>query len=217
MHFINKTKAAAALLCLAAMAAGCDDTVTYAEQRDREIAAINKFIADSAVNVITEAEFEAAGYRTDLSRNEYVLIASSGVYMQVLSQGCGEKIRNGETATVLCRFTERNLLTAPDSVQLTNNVLYYSSVVDKMTVSNEYGTFKATFKSGESVMASAYGSVSVPSGWLAPLPYIKVGRPSAPGDEIARVKLIVPHKQGQDNAVSSVYPCLYDITYQRGR
>ena len=36
-------------------------------------------------------------------------------------------------------------------------------------------------------------------------------------DKNAKVKLIVPHSQGQSYAVQSVYPCLYEITYQRGR
>ena len=66
-------------------------------------------------------------------------------------------------------------------------------------------------------MSSVYGSTAVPSGWLVPFTYINVGRQTSENDEIAKVKLIVPHSQGQSNASSNVYPCFYVITYERGR
>lgn len=195
--------------------ASCRDNKTYADQKEAERSAINKFIADSAVRVISEETFARQGYTTNVQRNEFVLIPSSGVYMQIVRNGVGEKIRNGETADVLCRFSERNLMT--DSLQLSNNVPYYSSVVDKMTVRNTSGTFTASFVRGESVMSSALNTTEVPAGWLVPLNYIRVGRPEAEGDEIAKVRLIVPHTSGHNYARQSVYPCLYDIMYQRSR
>lgn len=39
------------------MIASCNDEETYADQKKREKAAISKYIADSAVNVISEEEF----------------------------------------------------------------------------------------------------------------------------------------------------------------
>lgn len=203
-----------AFLALVAVAS-CDDTETYAEQKDKERAAINRFISDSAITVIDETQFQEQGYTTDLSKNEYVLMQKSGVYMQIVREGCGDKIEDGETTTVLCRFTEWNILT--DSLQLTNDILSFSSIVDKMSVTNYSGTFTASFISGESVMASYYGSTSVPSGWLVPLTYIKVGRHANANEEIAKVKLIVPHTQGHQYASAGVYPCFYIITYERGR
>ena len=193
----------------------CNDTETYAERKAKERAAIGKYISDSAVNVISEAKFKANGYKTDVSKNEFVLFESNGVYMQIVRQGCGEKLKDGETAYVLCRFTERNLLT--DSIQLSNDVLAYSSLVDKMNVKRSLGTFTASFVTSSSVMYSVYGSASVPSGWLVPLAYIKLGRPATADEKIAKVRIIVPHSQGQQYAMQSVYPCLYDITYERGR
>ena len=193
----------------------CDDTETYAEQKDKERAAISRFIADSAITVITESQFKEQGYKTDVSKNEFVLMQNSGVYMQIVREGCGEKIKEGETTTVLCRFTEYNILT--DSLQLTNDILSFSSIVDKMTVTNSSGSFTAPFIDGQSVMAMFYGITFVPSGWLVPLTYIKVGRPENAGDEIAKVNLIVPHTQGHAYAFSGVYPCYYTITYERGR
>ena len=51
-----------------------------------------------------------------------------------------------------------------------------------------------------------------------PLQYVNIGRLTKPDDELARVRLIVPHSQGTtQNAKSNVKPYFYDITYQRGR
>lgn len=192
----------------------CDDTESYADQKKKERAAINSYITKNKIKVISESEFLAQDTTTDVSKNEYVLFDNTGVYMQIIREGCGEKLKDGETATVLCRFTEWNLLT--DSLQLTNDILGLASQVDKMSVKNISGTFKASFVAGSSVMSTMYGTTSVPSGWLVPLTYIKLGRPSNPDEEIAKVKLIVPHTQGHQYATSGVYPCLYEITYQRG-
>ena len=193
----------------------CNDGETYAEKKTRERNAIGKYIADSAVTVISEAQFKANGCKTDVSKNEFVLFESNGVYMQIVRQGCGEKLKDGETAYVLCRFTERNLLT--DSVQLTNDILYWSAIPDRMSVTNTSGTFTASFDTNMSVMYQAYGSASVPGGWLVPFTYIDLGRPETADQEIAKVRLIVPAAQGQTYATQTVYPCLYDITYKRGR
>ena len=213
-------KSILALLAVVAVMSicSCRHHETYAEQKEKERSAINRYIADSVVNVITEEEFVSNGYVTDLSRNEFVLFESTGVYMQIVRHGCGEKIKDGETATVLCRFTERNLMT--DSLQLSNEVLVWGSIVDKMTVKNTSGTFTASFLVNNSLMWLVYGSpknTAVPAGWLVPLSYINVGRPQKEGDEVAKVRLIVPHSQGHQHATQSVYPCLYDITYERGR
>lgn len=211
---MRKSVFAIVIMLAALVMAGCNKHETYADQKKKETAAIQKFIADSTIHVISEADFKANNNTTDVSKNQYVLFESTGVYMQIVRKGCGEPIKKGETTTVLCRFKETNLLT--DSLQLTNNVLYYASLVDKLTVSNTSGSFTASFVSGNSVMASAYGSTSVPSGWLVPLSYINVGRPSKAGEETAKVRLIVPHTQGQAYATQSVYPCYYEITYERG-
>ena len=206
-----------ALLACAALFTlmSCDDTESYADQKKKERSAIRSYIAKENIKVLTEKEFHAQDSTTDVSKNEYVLFETTGVYMQIIREGCGEKLKDGETATVICRFKEWNLLT--DSLQLANNIENSSlNFPDLMSVKNTSGTFKASFIQGSSVMYSIYGSGSVPAGWLAPLSYIKIGRPAKPGEEIAKVKLIVPHTQGHQYASSGVYPCLYEITYQRG-
>ena len=127
---------------------------------------------------------------------------------------------------MLCRYKEYNLLT--DSLQSTNMVGYYVSFVDKMSVTNTSGTFTATFDTSSSLMYTLYSSSSVPSGWLVPFTYINLGRQDKPNtdegnvsledktNDIARVRIIVPHTQGHTYATSGVYPCLYDITFEKG-
>ncbi len=216
-----------ALMAVVTAVSSCDDSETYADQKKRERSAINSYIKEQGIKVLTEAEFINNEYKTDTSKNEFVYLDNSGVYMQIIRRGCGNKIQNSETATVLCRYREYNLLT--DSLQSTNMIAYYISLVDKMNVTNTSGTFTATFQAGESLMYTLYGSTSVPSGWLVPLSYINVGIQTGDNltdvdnvslltktDEIAHVRLIVPHTQGHSYATSGVYPCLYDITYQRG-
>ena len=147
------------LLPLAALLwSACSNDETYADQRKRENGAIRQYLNDSSVTVISERQFFDQDTMTDVSKNEFVLLESSGIYLQIVEKGCGEKIKDGETATVLCRFTERNLLT--DSIIATNNILYFSALVDKMSVTNTSGTFTASFDPTSSVMYQVYGRSS---------------------------------------------------------
>ena len=124
-----------------------------------------------------------------------------------------KKLENGESADVLCRYTEYNI--NGDSLKSTNdNSFSKSTLCEKMTVRNTSGTFTASFVYGN--MPNIYGTLSVPSGWLIPLRYINLGRLASDEDRLAHVKIIVPHNQGQPNATSNVYACFYDIVYQRG-
>ncbi len=189
----------------------CHDTETYADQKKKERAAIKQFIEKQGINVISEAEFRKDSI-TDVSKKEFVLFENTGVYMQIVRKGVGEKLKNGESANVLCRYNEYNLLT--DSLISSNNLLYYSSLPDKMAVTNTLGTFNATFISG--VMRNWYNTTSVPAGWLTPLSYINLGRLVNEDDQLAKVNLIVPHSQGTSTATASVYPCYYELTYELG-
>ncbi len=192
----------------------CRDQDTYADKLERERKAINAFIVKHKINVISEKQFESQGFKTDTTKNQYVQFKSTGVYMQLVEEGIGEKLKNGETATILCRFDETNV--AGDSLQLTNKSLIWNGIVDKMLVTKNSGTFTASFDRASSVMVRAYGSTSVPKGWLVPLPYIKLGRITSATDKLAHVRLIVPSAQGQTLASKNTYACFYDITYQRG-
>ncbi len=212
--------------------ASCDDEETYAEQKEKERDAIAAFLGRNVniidetgdtickvgvINKISEEQFLAQDTVTDLSRNEYVLFSSSGVYMQIVRRGVGEVMKPGDRKRIICRFLEYNIL--GDSIQLRSNVPYWHTNPDIMDVTNTSGTFSAYFNTtvnSGGAMYAAYSSTSVPKGWLVPLSYIKVGRQFSE-DQISKVRLIVPHSEGHANATSSVYPCFYEITYQEMR
>lgn len=206
----------------------CNDYETYAEKRDKENAAIAEFVKGNtliaeyinggSINVITESEFEQQGQTTDVSKNQFVLFETSGVYMQIVRKGCGSKLESGQTAKVLCRFDEYNIL--GDSLQLSNDNSSKSWYTDEMTVMNSYGTFTATFSNtvpNMSLMTAKYNSTSVPAGWLIPLRYVNIGRPQNENEEVAQVKIIVPSAQGQAEASGNTYPCFYVLSYEKNR
>lgn len=203
-------KLAYILTLLAVVFVSCNDYETYGDKKEKERNAISKFIADSAFTIISEEQFVQNGNKTDLSRREFVKLDKSGVYMQIVREGCGEMIKDGESVTIDCRFTEFDILN--DTSMIYNNTVGFSSIPDRMAVTRTSGTFTASFISG--CMATAY-STSVPAGWLVPLTYIKVGRPQSMTDECAKVRLIVPHTQGHAYASSNVCPYFYTITLQR--
>ncbi len=222
-----------ALVLLSTTFAACSKGETYAEQKEKERKAINKFLnrdvaivtneGDTVIhvghiNVISESQFYRQDSLTDVSKNEYVLFAGTGVYMQIVRPGVGEKLQNGQTKRVISRYLEYNILT--DTIQSRSDILYYSTTPDIIDITNNYGTFTASFniENGGGAMYRIYGSSTVvPSGWLIPFTYIRLGRQINEDDKIAKVRLIVPHSQGQANAKSGVYPCFYEITFQETR
>ena len=207
----------------------CDDDETYAELRESENKAIASFVKKGCsvmaeddgteilhvdpITEISEEQFYAQDSTTNVERNEYVLFAGSGVYMQIVRQGSGERIKDGESAQVVCRFHEYNI--SADSLQLSNRVPAYEQLPDIMTVSNTSGTFTASFTSG--LMVNAYQTSSVPGGWIIALPFIKLGRQFSEDSEVAKIRLIVPSTEGQKSASNGVYACFYEIIMQRGR
>lgn len=206
------------MIAFAAVLSSCNDYETYGDKKEKERNAIAKFISDSSIVVISEDQFNQQGYTTNIARNEFVKLDKSGVYMQIVREGCGTKLQDGENTRLVCRFSEFDIL--EDTITICNNKPNLSlngrSVValpDIIQVSRSSGSFTASFESG--VMYTVYGSSSVPSGWLVPLTYVKVGRPQSLTDECAKVRLIVPHSQGHATASSNVTPCYYELTFQR--
>ncbi len=201
------------LICLAAIAvlASCNDYETYGDKKEKERNAISKFISDYSIIVIDEDQFAIPGYTTDTARNEFVKLNKSGVYMQIVRPGCGEKLKDGETANICCRFREFDI--EADSATLRNNTDIFAARVDIMRVTNTSGTISGSFTQG--IMISVYGSASIPSGWLAPLSYVRIGRSKSLTDEKAKVRLIVPHSQGHTVAAQEVLPYFYEITYEK--
>ena len=198
-------------VAIVAVLTSCNDYETYGDKKEKERNAISKFISDYNIIVIDEDQFVCQGSVTDTARNEFVKLNKSGVYMQIARPGCGEKLKDGETANICCRFREFNI--EGDTATLRNNTDIYAARVDVMRVTNTSGTFSGSFTQG--IMLSVYGTASVPAGWLVPFSYIKVGRAKTLTDEKAKVRLIVPHSQGHTIAAQDVLPFYYEITYEK--
>ncbi len=220
--------------------AACSDTETYADQRKRELDSISAFLRNENIKVITEKQFQERWDAkktnpsivltdTSANNNEYVLFESNGIYMQVIEQGCGDYIPKGESAEVLVRFSEYNVNTrakiCDDALTCSNNYTGYSYYVDKMKVTNNSGTFSGLFvEPAKSIFCITYnyssytGSYSgtVPSGWLIPFSWVKIGRGNSEGEKIAHVRILVPHTYGSTTASGNVNACLYDMTLQKG-
>ncbi len=183
----------------------CDDAVTYSEMKEKERDAVNRFVKAKGINVISYAEFVANDSVTDVTRNEFVEI--DDVYMQIVnnpkSADDARRINDGDTRNMLVRYLEYNIMD-DDTISLNT----YMSEPDEMRVSNNSGTYSATFTSG--VMAEVYGN-NVPTGWLVPFNYLYFTRKQS---NLAEVILIVPHSKGTVTATTYVYPCMYKITFQ---
>lgn len=173
---------------------GCSDSKTYAEMLEEEKDAINKFIKENNITVITASEFEENDHKTVVEKNEYVQL-SNGVYMQIVNSGTGQdSIKNRDVINV--RFMEYDILEGDTS----STNIYYSQMLDVFDYSVSGTTAYGQFRQG--VLLETYETSQVPEGWLTPLQYIKSG---------ARVKLIVPSKAGHTVAQNYVYPFYYDL------
>lgn len=216
---MKKTFSLLILLCGILFLTSCNKGETYSDLKDAERDAINRYISKNNIKVISQTQFTDQGETTNVANNEYVYLDRSGVYMQIVRKGCGEKVKDGETLEILCRFSEYNI--KENKLLTRNDIVYfydssygnYSSLPDKMMVERVGNTYTGSFVYG--VMSYTHSSTSVPAGWLVPLTYVNIGRPVEDDDEIAKVRLIVPHSQGTVDASSSVFPCYYEITYER--
>lgn len=209
---MNRSKIAFLLVCV--MMGGlclqaCHNSKTYAEQKEEERKAIERFIDLQDIKVISESEFLSNDTTTDVSKNEFVLFSESGIYMQIVNRGGGELMQDGRHE-VLVRYDESRIY-----INGTDSLTSYNSVrptPDEMTVQKAGERISASFTSGW--MISDYNSTMVPSGWLIPFNYVKTGRNKS---DRAHVKLIVPHSEGHMTAKNYVYPCFYDLIFQLGR
>lgn len=173
----------------------CDNTKTYAEMLEEEKDGIKSFIRDSGIVVISQSQFYDQDSMTNVAKNEYVQLAS-GVYMQIVDKGSPNKndtVKDGDR--ILVRFSELDILDR----QYTLSNLHATETVDAFRYSVTPNSIAGIFEPGSYM--SFYGS-AVPAGWLVPLIYVR---------DRARVKLIVPSKMGQSQAMQSVLPRFYYI------
>lgn len=200
-------------LFLSLLAAGsifqaCDDSKTYAEMLEDEKNAVNRFISDNGIRIISQEEFERNDTVTSLDRNEYVSL-SDGVYMQIVSRGVEDKTDTFATNNEICvRYVEQDIMTRDTTcwnVFLKGwedyNIFYDQPSVFRYVAQGSYvyGTFlQIDFAWGEAYQ----GLTAVPAGWLLALPFVRNG---------AHVRLIVPSKVGHDVGQRDVKPYFYDI------
>ena len=203
-------------LFLSVIAAGslfqaCDNSKTYAEMLEDEKNAVNKFIKDSAINVISLEEFERDTI-TDLSRNEYVAF-SNGVYMQIVDRGNEDDPEDtfANNNVICARYLEKNI--ASNELTCFNVVLpeyinasdYYRSPLTFRYVnenSSAYGIVLSTPLDYDYLWTvNSYGT-AIPGGWLLALPYLR---------DNAHVRLIIPSKMGHSISQQNVIPYYYDI------
>ena len=191
----------------------CNNGKTYAEMKEDEREAIQRFIEKNEIKVIDEDQFAEQDSMTNVAANEYVLFEESGVYMQVVERGNGELLEDGRHE-LLVRYVEERIVEdgMADTLSL-NTIANMYPYPDEFILTKDKNSMSASF-STSGAMSEAHSSAYVPSGWLLPLNYLKVGR------EISgrsKIKLILPHSQGTATASSQVFPCYYEITYQLSR
>ena len=180
--------------------------------KEEEREAIKRFIEKEDIKVISFEQFQEQDSTTNVKDNEFVLFSDNGVYMQIVEKGNGNALKDGRYE-VLARYVEEQITAdgTGDTLSL-NTIGNLAPHPDEFMLTKSGKNFSASFTTGQ--MASVYGSTSVPSGWLIPFNYIRTGREISGR---AKVRLIVPHSEGQKNASAYVYPCYYEITYQLGR
>ena len=185
----------------------CNNQKTYAEMKEDEREAIKRFIEKEGINVISFEQFQEQDSTTDVNKNQFVLFADNGVYMQIVAKGKGEKMKDG-SHELLVRYVEEQISEGGVTDTISSNKGYTRP--DEMRVTKSGKNYQATFKTG----LMSYYSAAVPAGWLVPFNYITVGRKIS---DRSKVRLIIPHSQGQVDASAKVYPCYYEITYQLAR
>lgn len=196
------------LLAFGYMFQACDNSKTYAEMLDEEKDAVNAFIKKHNIQTISESDFEANGYKTDTTKNEYVAF-SNGVYMQLVDKGIvtdkpeNDSIKNNNIVAV--RFVEHDIKA--------NDTTCFNVVLPGFENYPNYYTYPDVFRyvdNGTSVagvftegsMYAKYGTTDVPPGWLLALKYVT---------NYAHVRMIVPSKMGHQSANQYVNPYFYDI------
>ena len=195
--------------------ASCTSSETYADKKNKESNAINQLISDSGFVVISENQFYSQDSMT--ADNEFVLFESSGVYMNIQSIGCGSKIKKNSSASVIWRWSAYDI----ENAVWKEYMSFFGDYYEKVYVSNTNGTLSALYIDGTYNSDYCYNSSTytyiVPTGYLVPLLYVNVGRPQSDSEDIARVRLIVPHSAGTYYASSYVLPYYVEITYELDR
>ena len=213
------------LLTAGSLFQACDNSKTYAEMLEDEKNAVNKFIKDNDIRVISLEEFErdtiTASKEAGNEYDEYVAF-SNGVYMQIVDRGGKEDKNGAEVINKVDTFANNNVICTRyvEQDMMTGDTTCFNVPLEKWMDISEYYKSPLTFRyvqnsstvygivlSGDFdydylwTVANGYGT-AIPSGWLIALPYLRNN---------AHVRLIVPSKMGHTTAQQYVNPYFYDI------
>ena len=101
------------LLTAGSLFQACDNSKTYAEMLEDEKNAVNKFIKDNDIRVISLEEFErdtiTASKEAGNEYDEYVAF-SNGVYMQIVDRGGKEDKNGAEVINKVDTFANNNVI-----------------------------------------------------------------------------------------------------------
>ena len=212
------------LLTAGSLFQACDNSNTYAEMLEDEKNAVNKFIKDNDIRVISLEEFErdtiTASKEAGNGYDEYVAF-SNGVYMQIVDRG-GKEDKNGvEVINEVDTFANNNVICTRyvEQDMMTGDTTCFNVPLERWMDVPDYYKFPLTFRYVQNT-STVYGIVlsgsldydllwngkgygtAIPSGWLIALPYLRNN---------AHVRLIVPSKMGHTTAQQYVNPYFYDI------
>ena len=146
----------------------CNDKVKpYAEYLKEETKAIERFIRDNKIVVLSDFPANAT-----FAPNEYYRDPATGVYFNIMEKGTvGEEIKVGEEFYV--RYS---------------GLRYFADGNDTITRTNEFSVMPAiiTYRGLVTMRNRELYSETTPA-WIVPMPHIRHG---------ARVKMIVPFNMG---------------------
>lgn len=207
------------LLTAGSLFQACDNSKTYAEMLEDEKNAVNKFIKDNDIRVISLEEFErdtiTASKEAGNGYDEYVAF-SNGVYMQIVDRGGKEDKDGVEVINEVDTFANNNIICARyvEKDMMTGEVTCFNVPLEEWMDVPDYYKFPLTFRYVQNA-STVYGIVlsgsldydllwvnqgygtAIPSGWLIALPYLRNN---------AHVRLIVPSKMGHTLAQQYVNP-----------
>lgn len=173
------------IIGLCAAFSACSNSETYADKLKSERKNISRFINEK--NIIVLNSYPASGV---FKENEYFRDPLTGVYINVIDSGNGNRASVAKRSEVNVRFWDAMTLPAAESDTVSNSIAGYQPI------SFTYGIV-ATYSSTSSGSLDYY---YLSTGITAPLEYV---------GENAIVSLIVPFASGSTYQLAAFKPTYY--------
>lgn len=180
------------IIGLCVVFAACSSSETYADKLKNERKNISRFINEH--NIVVLNQYPASGV---FKENEYFRDPLTGVYINVIDSGNGNRASSSKRSEVNVRFWDAMTLPTADSDTISNNV------AGLQPISLTYGIV-ATYSSSNTSSLDYY---YLSTGITAPLQYV---------GENARVRLIVPFATGSTYQLAAFKAMYYtQLQYTR--